>query len=129
MSTKSLNKHFIARVLDRAAMSGNLDPELAQQCVDLVAEIDAGKGGIPARVEALLSGAVEQAAFAAADAKRPAEQRRALTAIRCVVGLMRQLGLAPQPAAETEPESAPAPEPLDDDSYGYSDEPSFGGAA
>nr|WP_046284126.1 hypothetical protein [Mycobacterium sp. UM_NZ2] len=129
MTTKSLNKHFIARVLDRAALSGNLAPELAQQCVDLIAEIDAGKGGIPAKTEALINRAWAAQARVAAAAEKPAQQRVALQGLRSVAALESALGLAPAAEPAPEPEAEPVTEPVTEPTPEPAGSYSFGGAA
>lgn len=111
-AAKPLNKYVIARHIDRAIYTGTLPESVTAEAAELVAAIDAGKGGIPARAEALIAAAWMAAARTAAGAGKPVEQRRALAAIRAVGELETALGLAPvsDTAADTESDSTDEPE-------------------
>ncbi|ULP45880.1 hypothetical protein [Mycolicibacter virginiensis] len=136
MTTKTVSKPIrlsadrAARFLERAVRDGNLPVPLAEQCQQLVNEIDAGQtGSIGQRVQALVDGAWVTAARAAVASTKSA--KAALVALHDVAQLEQSLGLAP--AAESEPVTEPAPEPADepaaDTSYGYAADDGFGGAA
>ena len=101
-AAKPLNKYVVARHLDRAIYTGTLPESVTAEATELVAAIDAGTSGIPARTEALIASAWMAAARTAAGAGKPAEQRRALAAIRAVGELEIALGLAPVSDIETD---------------------------
>lgn len=136
MTTKTNNKpprlsaDRAARFLDRAVLSGNLPAELAQQCSQLVAEIDGGRtGSITARVQALVDGAWVTAARSAVASKKSA--KAALAALHDVAALEESLGLSPVDESEpaTESEAEPVSEPVADTSFGYAADDGYGGAA
>ncbi|PQM53756.1 hypothetical protein C5U48_02820 [Mycolicibacter virginiensis] len=107
-------------------LSGNLPADLAQQCTELVAEIDGGKtGSIGARVQALVDGAWVTAARAAVTSKKSA--KAALAALQDVAALEQSLGLAP--AAENDVVDEPAPEPVSEPVADTFSTSSYGGAA
>ncbi|ULP48062.1 hypothetical protein [Mycolicibacter virginiensis] len=134
MTSKTVSKRLsadrAARFLDRAVLSGNLPAELAQQCSQLVAEIDGGRtGSITARVQALVDGAWVTAARSAVVSTKSA--KAALAALHDVAALEQSLGLAPEPAEEPveEPAPEPAPKPVADTDFGFDSESGYGGAA
>lgn len=128
MTTKSLNKQFVARVLDRTALTCG-QHELASACEELVAAIDRGASSIPAKTEALVNAAWASTARGVAAAEKPADLKRAITALKSVAALEQTLGLAPQPATKAEPVDEPVTEPAADTGYGYTSDDGFGGAA
>jgi hypothetical protein len=117
--SKTLNRHAVARHLDRAVLTGGLSPELSAACEALVAACDANKPGIGGLVQKLVSDAWTLTARTAASAVKPADQRSALAGLRAVAELEEKLGLAPaeqateapddDAVAEVAPVSAPAP--------------------
>ncbi|WP_133164942.1 hypothetical protein [Mycolicibacter virginiensis] len=132
MTTKATSKpprlsaDRACRFLEKAVLSGNLPADLAQQCTELVAEIDGGKtGSIGARVQALVDGAWVTAARAAVTSKKSA--KAALAALQDVAALEQSLGLAP--AAENDVVDEPAPEPVSEPVADTFSTSSYGGAA
>jgi len=132
MTTKTTSKPIrlsadrAARFLERAVRDGNLPAPLAEQCRQLVNEIDAGKtSSIGQRVQALVDGAWVTAARAAVASTKSAKV--ALAALHDVAALEESLGLAPVTEAEPAPE--PAPETVSETGYGYASDSTYGGAA
>lgn len=89
-----MNKHQVARILDRVALTAT-DRELRADAADLVNAIDNGAGGIQAKLSALLADAwARNARAVAAGTKRSA-------ALKQVLALETALGMTPEP--DTEP--------------------------
>lgn len=95
MSTKPMNKHQIARILDRTALTAT-DRELRSDAEALVAVIDSGAGGLPAKLDSFLSGAWSRTARGVAAGTKKA------ASLREILALETALGLAPVDDQETD---------------------------
>jgi hypothetical protein len=110
-----MNRHQLARVLDRAALTGGLPPDLAAKCTQLVAKIDAGATGINTMTAQLVADAWSATARAVANGAKPA-------ALKAVLALEAGLGLGPVAEAVAEAPEERAAEAVDDDADAVDDD-------
>ena len=127
MSKPTLNRHQVARHLDRVALTSK-DRQLAASASDLVSQIDSGAGNIPAKLDSFLATAWMTAARGVAAGSRK------VASLREIASLEESLGLAPDTETVTETDSADDTEPdtesdTETDTGSYSSSYTYGEAS
>lgn len=111
---KPPNKYLVALRIVEAIHAGVFDPQLAQLFTSLVADIKVGRPNVTTRLSGLLAAAWSHTGRRAAAATKPAELRKALSALRAMAELEAKLGMTPPDlafAAGGKHRTAKAPKP------------------